>query len=51
MSESNKSLFGGEPGGHDHSRAIEWWLRLDSGWQATVLGLVGIVCSFAVRLF
>lgn len=36
---------------HDRSPVMEWWLELDSGWQATVFGLVIIVCSLAMRLF
>lgn len=49
MSESAESSLAGETD-TDRSRAVEWWLDLDSGWQATVLGLVIVACSFAAGL-
>lgn len=32
----------------NHSWFVAWWLRLDGGWRATLLGLVVIVCVFVV---
>jgi hypothetical protein len=49
VSESAESSLAGETD-TDRSQVVQWWLGLDSGWQATALGLVAIACSFAAGL-